>query len=94
MINVAYYLFNAFGISTKAGWLLIPKWVNASKERFNKILSTVTKAKSNELKINANGREITLDNAESLVKDAGSGKIEKREFKKKYNNTVNDEKSS
>ena len=37
-----------------------------------------------------NGREITLDNAESLLKDTGRGIISKREFKKKYNNIVND----
>ena len=54
------------------------------------MLSTVTEAKDKGLKINANGREITLDNAESWVKDAGSGKIDKHEFKKKYNNIVND----
>ena len=69
---------------------MLPKWVNVNEERFKKMLSTVTKAKNNGLKINANGREITLDNAESWVKDAGSGKIDKHEFKKKYNNIVND----
>ena len=37
-----------------------------------------------------NGREIILNNTESLVKDASSRKIDKREFKKKYNNIVND----
>ena len=37
-----------------------------------------------------NGREITLDNAESLLKDTGRGIISKCEFKKKYNNIVND----
>ena len=90
MINVAYYLFNAFGISTKPGRLMLPKWVNVSEERFNEILSTVTEAKNNGLEINADGREITLDNVESLVKGEGSGKVDKRELKKKYNNIVND----
>ena len=37
-----------------------------------------------------NGREIILNNTESLVKDVSSRKIDKREFKKKYNNIVND----
>ena len=46
MIDVAYYLFNAFGISTKPDRLMVPKWVNVSEERFNDILSTVTKTKS------------------------------------------------
>ena len=36
------------------------------------------------------GREITLDNVESLLKSIGSGKINKSEFKKKYNNIAND----
>ena len=80
MIDVAYYLFNAFGISTQPGRLMLPKWVNVSEERFNEILSTVTEAKNNGLKINVDGREITLDNVKSLLKDKGSGKIDKREF--------------
>ena len=80
MINVTYNLFNLFGISTKPGRLMFAKWVNVSEERFNEILSTVTKAKSNGLKINADGRKITLDNLESLVKGVGSGKVDKREF--------------
>ena len=46
----------------------MPKWVNVTKERFNEILSTITKAKNVELKTNVDGREITLDNAESLLK--------------------------
>ena len=54
------------------------------------MLSTVTEAKDKGLKINANGREITLDNAESLLKDVGREKIDKREFKKKYINIVDD----
>ena len=81
MIDVACYLFNAFGISTESGRLMLPKWVNVSEERFNEILSTVTEAKNNGLKINVDGREITLDNEECLVKDIGSGKIDKPEFK-------------
>ena len=61
MINVVYYLFNAFRISTKPDWLMLPKWVNVSEKRFNEILSKVTETKNNGLKINADGREITLD---------------------------------
>ena len=62
MIDVAYYLFNAFGINAKPDRLMWPKWVNVSIERFNEILSTVTEAENKGLKINASGREITLDN--------------------------------
>ena len=73
MIDVVYYLFNAFGISTQSGRLMLPKWINVSKERFNEILSTVTEAKYNGLRTNVDGRKITLDNAESLLKRVGSG---------------------
>ena len=90
MIDVAYYLFNAFGISIQAGRLMLPKWVNISEKRFNEILSTVTEAKNNGLKINVDGREITLDKTESLLKDLGSGKINGHEFKEKYNNIIDD----
>ena len=41
------------------------------KKRFNDILSTVTKAKNEGLRTNADEREITLDNAESLLKNVG-----------------------
>ena len=53
-------------------------------------MSTITEAKNNGLKINVDGREITVDKVESLVKGVGSEKIDKREFKKKYNDIVND----
>ena len=77
MIDVAYYLFDAFGISTKPGRLMLLKWVKESEKGFNEILSRVTEAKNNKLKINVDGREITL---ESLLKDIGSGKIDGSEF--------------
>ena len=51
-----------------------PKWVYVSNERFNEILSTITKVKNDGLKTNVHGREITLDNAESLLKDIASGR--------------------
>ena len=82
MIDFACHLFNAFGISTQPGRLMLPKWVNVSERRFNEILSTVTKAKNNGLKINVDGRKITLDNRESLLKVVGSRKKDKRDFKK------------
>ena len=66
MIDVVYYLSNSLGISSKPDRLMLPKWVNLSDKRFNEILSTVTKAKNEGLKINADGREITLDNTERL----------------------------
>ena len=53
----------------------LPKWVNVDKKRFNEILSTVTKAKNEGLRTNVDGREITLDNVESLLKDLGNGLV-------------------
>ena len=35
--------------------LKLPKWVKASKKRFNEILSIITKAKNNRLKVNVDG---------------------------------------
>ena len=66
------------------------KWVNVSKERFNEILSTITEAKNDGLKTNVDGREIALDNAESLLKGIASWKINGSEFKREYNNIVDD----
>ena len=53
-------------------------------------MSTITKAKNDGLKTNVDGREITLDNAESLLKGRASRKINESEYKKEYNNTVVD----
>ena len=39
------------------------------QKKFNEILSTVTKAKNNGLRLNVDGREITLNNTGSLLKD-------------------------
>ena len=65
----------------------LPKWVGVSKERFNEILGTVTEAKNYGFITNVDGREITLDNAESLLKDIAKGKINGNEFKREYNIT-------
>ena len=59
-----------------------PKWVNVSKRKFNEILSIITKDKNFEFKANVDGREITLHNAECLLKSIASGKIDTHEFKK------------
>ena len=69
---------------------MLPNWLNVREERFNEILSIVTEAKNDGININVDGREITLDNAESLLKGVGSGKIEGHKFKEKYNNIVDD----
>ena len=83
MIDIVYYLFNSLGISSQPGGLMFSKWVKVSKERFNEILSTITKAKNNGFKTSAGGREITLDKTESLLKDLGNTEIDGSEFKNK-----------
>ena len=90
MIDVVYHLFNSFGINTQPGRLMLLKWIKVSEKRLNEILSTNTEFKNKGLETNTDGKEITLDNAESLLKDIGSGKIDKREFKTNYNNIVDD----
>ena len=52
------------------------------------ILSTVTKAKTEGLRTNVDGKEITLDNTESLLNGLVSGILNWREFKNRYNNIV------
>ena len=69
MIDVVYYLFNSLAISSKPDKLKLSKRVKVRKQIFNEILITITKGKKEGLKINVDGREITLDEAESLQKD-------------------------
>ena len=90
MIDVVYYLFNSLAISSKPGRLMLPKWINISEKRFNEILSTVTKAKNEGLRTYVDGREITLDNTESLLKDLSNGLEDGHEFKNRYSDIVND----
>ena len=73
--------------------LKLPKWVRVSKEKFNEILNIITNAKSDGLKTNVDGRQITLDNTESLLKDITSGKINGNGFKREYNIIVDDVKA-
>ena len=74
-------------ITTKSDKL---KWVKASGKRFNKILSIITEAKNNGLKANVDGEEITLDKAESLLKDISLKKMDRLEIKEKYSDFVED----
>ena len=68
--------------------LNLPNWVKVSIESFNERLSIVTKAKNVGLKTNVDGREIILDNAERLPKGIANGKINGSEFKREYNDIV------
>ena len=77
-------------ISTKSDKLKLPKWVKVSEKRFNEILSIITEAKNNGLKVNVDGEEITLDEAEKVLKGISSKEINRHEFKEKYNDIVDD----
>ena len=77
-------------ISTKSDKLKLSKWVKASGKRFNEILSIITEAKNNGLKANVDGEEITLDKAESLLKEISSKKMDRLEIKEKYSDIVED----
>ena len=68
--------------------LVLPALVKVTKNRFNEIQSIITEAKKNKLKISGDGKEFTLDNAESSLKGITSGKIDGSEFKRKYNNII------
>ena len=70
-----------------------PKWVKVNKKGFNEIPSKVTKAESEGLRTNVDGREITLDNIENLLKDLGNGILDGHEFKNRYNDIANDVKA-
>ena len=48
----------------------------------NEILSAVTEAKIDGLEISVDGRRITLDNTERLLKGTASGKIINSDLKK------------
>ena len=48
----------------------------------NEILSIITEAKNNGLKANVDEEKITLDKAESLLKDTSSKKMNEHELKK------------
>ena len=72
MIDVVYYLFNSLAISSKPDKLMLSKRVKVIKDitiTILTILITITKGNKEGLKINVDGRKITLDDAESLQKD-------------------------
>ena len=90
MTDVVYYLFNSLRISSQPGRIMLPKWLKVSEERFNETLSIVTKAKNQGLTAYVDGREITLDDTERLLKDLGNGKIDGRDYKERQNNIFKD----
>ena len=83
-----YKQFELFNKTDKES--MLPNWEAISEKRFNEILSTATKAKNQGLRTNVDGREITLDNTENLLKDLSNGILNWHEFKNRYNNIVDD----
>ena len=59
---------------------MLPKWVEVSEQRFNKILSTVTKARNKGLKNRVDGREITLDKTKNFLKHLRSGILDLKKY--------------
>ena len=83
VIDRIYQFFKyKFSSGEQPDELKLPKWVKVSKKTFNEILSKVTKAKNEGLKIIVDGTEITLDNTECLLKNLGNGILDRYEFKR------------
>ena len=84
VIDRIYNFFEYKFLSDKhSDKLKLPKWVNVSKERLNETLSIITNAKNYGLKTNRDGRDITLDDPQSLVpftKLWASRKINRSQF--------------
>ena len=69
---------------------VLPKWVKVTKNRFNEIWSIVTEVKKNKLKTSLDGKEFTLDDAESLLEGIINRKTNGSEAKERYNNIDDD----
>ena len=84
VIDRIYNFFEYKFLSDKhSDKLKLQKWVNVSKERLNETLSIITNAKNYGLKTNRDGRDITLDDPQSLVpftKLWASRKINRSQF--------------
>ena len=61
-----------------------------SKSRFNETKDVITKANESKLMTRLEGRNITLKNAEKLLEDIVSGKINKKKVKDMYNDIAED----
>ena len=65
-------------------------WIKVIKSRFNEIRDVITRANESKLMTRLEKKNVTLKDAEKLLKDVISGKINKREAKKMYNNIADD----
>ena len=61
-----------------------------TKSRFNEIRDVITRANESKLMTRLEKRNITLKNAERLLEDVISGKINKKKAKNMYNNIAED----
>ena len=61
-----------------------------TKSRFNEIRDVITRPNESKLMNRLEKRNITLKNAEKLLSDVISGKINKKEAKNMYNNIAED----
>ena len=62
----------------------------SDKSRFNEIKDVTTRANESKLTTRLRKRNITLKDAEKLLKDVISGKINKKKAKNMYNNIGED----
>ena len=64
----------------------LPSWIKVTKSRFNEIKDVITTANQSKLMTRLEKRNITLKDAEKLLEDVISRKINKKKAKKMYNN--------
>ena len=79
------WMKNGYYLTKNPDQIKLSNWVNVGKERFNEMLSTITKPKAMFQKLMQ-----MEENAESILNGIGSVKINGSEFKREYNNIVND----
>ena len=68
----------------------LPPWIKVTKGRFNEIRVAITRANEIEFMARLEKRNITLKNAEKLLEDVISGKINKKKAKNMFNNVAED----
>ena len=64
---------------------MLPTWVKVTKCRFNEIRSMITKGNESGLVTTIGKKRITLSGTKKLVDDIISGKINKSDARKIYN---------
>ena len=68
----------------------LPPWIKVPKYRFNEIKDVITGSNESRLMTSIGKKKITLKNAEKLLEGVISGKIDKKEARKMYNNIADD----